>query len=147
MFVIFLIHSFLFFFSKTLDEDGVEVLERNEIPKFKHPAHITLAQGLSRSEKMDLIIEKATELGNLTQKNPHLQETNTMMFNQQKLSLPFFLTILSIQVFLELFLFQRTSQLQEQINWMMIDFLGKKITGNKKFWLLANNVVKILYQR
>jgi 16S rRNA U1498 N3-methylase RsmE len=26
-------------------------------------SHITLAQGISRSEKMDIIIEKATELG------------------------------------------------------------------------------------
>lgn len=39
-----------------------EVLSRREVPN-ESPLRITLAQGIARGEKMDLVLQKATELG------------------------------------------------------------------------------------
>ncbi len=39
------------------------VLERNAAPSLESPLHLTLAQGIARGEKMDWILQKATELG------------------------------------------------------------------------------------
>lgn len=42
---------------------GARVLEANDVSNRESPLQLTLAQGVARGEKMDLILQKATELG------------------------------------------------------------------------------------
>lgn len=45
------------------DERAATMLIRRELPTPECPVHITLVQGLPKQDKLELIVQKATELG------------------------------------------------------------------------------------